>query len=62
VIYVCGDVSTRERIVTVAADGGLTRGRGGGLRVELLEDIQRQAREACEEVRSESRRERSGAA
>lgn len=62
VIYVCGDVTTRERIVTVAADGGLTRGRGGGLRVELLEDIQRQAREACEEVRSESRRERSGAA
>ncbi len=62
VIYICGDVTTRERIVTVAADGGLTRGRGGGLRVELLEDIQRQARGACEELRSESKRKRSDVA
>ena len=52
VIYVCADATVRERIITLAADRGLTRERGGGLRVELLQDIQRQAREACKDARA----------
>ncbi len=56
VIYVCGSTPTRERVVKLAAERGLTRERGGGLRVELLEEIQRQARETCEEARGGDRR------
>lgn len=52
VIYVCGDRPARERIVTLAADRGLTRERGGGLRAELLDDVKRQAREAYDRARA----------
>jgi hypothetical protein len=56
VIYVCADELMRDRVVKLAADRGLSRERGGGLRAELLDEVQRQAREACEQQRAESRR------
>lgn len=52
VIYVCSDERRRERVVSFAAQRGLTRERGGGLRAELLGDVQRQAREASERRRA----------
>lgn len=52
VIYVCGGQSVRERIVKLAAERGLSQERGGGLRAELLENVQRQAREARQAARA----------
>lgn len=43
VIYICGDRRTEERLRAVGADHGLTTEPGGGLRTELLSQIQEQA-------------------
>lgn len=56
VIYVCGDEPTRERVAKLAAERGLSDERGGGLRVDLLGEVQRQAREACEQRRTGEQR------
>ena len=45
-IYVCADEGGCERVRELGADRGLSTERGGGLRVELLERIREQAREA----------------
>jgi hypothetical protein len=44
VIYVCLDKTGCERVLELAAERGLTDGRGGGLRVERLDVIKQQAR------------------
>ena len=56
VIYVCGSVRTRERIVALADERGLSRETGGGLRVELLGDVTEQAIAAGEQLRARRRR------
>ena len=43
VIYVCADQAGAERVRDIAAGRGMSTGRGGGLRVELLEMIEREA-------------------
>lgn len=58
VIYVCGDELVRGRIVKLASERGLCREPHGGLRAELLEDVKRQARDACDAVRATDRRAR----
>jgi len=60
VIYVCGDQLVYERIAKLAAERRLTRERGGGLRAELFEDVQRQARDARERDPPPGRRGRAG--
>ena len=44
VIYVCGDEAGGTRVREIAVERGLSTGRGGGLRVELLERIERETR------------------
>lgn len=44
VIYVCADDAGAQRVREIAAERGLSTERGGGLRVELLEQIKQQAR------------------
>ncbi len=46
VIYICADHVVRDRIIRVAAEHDLVTGAGGGLRVETLGLIEKQAREA----------------
>jgi hypothetical protein len=53
VIYICRTVHGRERVIELAGARGLTRDQGGGLRVELLDDVQRQAIQAGEALRAE---------
>jgi hypothetical protein len=43
VIYVCVDEAGAERVREAAAERGMSTGRGGGLRVELLDAIEREA-------------------
>jgi hypothetical protein len=43
VIYVCADEAGAERVRDIAAGRGMSTGRGGGLRLELLEMIEREA-------------------
>lgn len=40
VIYICRTIHGRERVIELAGARGLTREQGGGLRVELLGDVQ----------------------
>jgi hypothetical protein len=47
VIYICTDEAGCDRIRQLGAARGLAAERGGGLRVETLERIQQQAREAA---------------
>jgi hypothetical protein len=47
VIYVCADQAGGERVREIAAERGLSTARGGGLRVELLERIERETRAAA---------------
>ena len=47
VIYVCADEAGAARIREIAAERGLTTRRGGGVRVELLERIERDTRTAA---------------
>jgi len=47
VIYVCADEAGAERVREIAAERGLTTDRGGGVRVELLERIERETRTAA---------------
>jgi hypothetical protein len=44
VIYVCADEAGSARVRDIARERGLSTGRGGGLRIELLESIKREAR------------------
>jgi hypothetical protein len=47
VIYVCGDEAGAARVREITVERGLSTDRGGGLRVELLERIEQQTREAA---------------
>jgi hypothetical protein len=47
VIYVCADEAGADRVREIATGRGLTTDRGGGVRVELLERIQRETRAAA---------------
>ena len=47
VIYVCADQTGAERVREIAAERGLRTDRGGGVRVELLEWIERETRTAA---------------
>ena len=47
VIYVCADEAGAERVREIAAERGLSTDRGGGVRVELLERIERETRAAA---------------
>ena len=53
VIYICRSAHGRDRVVELAGARGLSREQGGGLRVELVADIQRQAVDAGEALRLE---------
>ena len=44
VIYVCADEAGAARVRDIARERGMSTGRGGGLRIELLETIEREAR------------------
>lgn len=44
VIYVCANDAGSARVHAIARERGLSTGRGGGLRIELLQSIQREAR------------------
>ena len=47
VIYVCADEAGAARVREIAGERGLSTDRGGGLRVELLETIERETRAAA---------------
>lgn len=47
VIYVCADDTGADRVRDIARERGLSTARGGGLRVELLENIKRETRAAA---------------
>jgi hypothetical protein len=44
---VCADEAGAERVREIAGERGLSTDRGGGLRVELLEGLVREARTAA---------------
>ena len=56
VMYVCADEAGAERVREIAAERGLSTARGGGLRVELLERIERDARAAAAAAAQKHRR------
>jgi hypothetical protein len=59
VIYVCADEAGAERVREIAAGRGLSIGRGGGFRVELLEMVECEALAAAASPADERARPRN---